>query len=354
MSASGNKWTPVKRPIEVARALAARYGHTLSPVIYTQGVGISGRLRVSALDAGRHDLVPEVVALVEPYVSGAKPMFDDKSAGADLAGVVWANELAERTHDTRHLQVLAQAASRFVPRQTGAPPFPCDPDWRAEDLFFAGTLLGRAYAATGGPEYREILFDFLLSVPTQRADGLFMHARSAPYVWGRGNGFSALGFAEALSYLPEGDPRWKPLQERHREHIAALVKCQADTGMFRQVMDMPASYEELSATCMTGYALARGIRRGWLDAALLPAVQRAWDAASARMGSDGSVRDVCVGTGVQANLQAYLERPTVSGFDDRGGGMALWFATEMEPLMRARPQNPSPGGRRTPTCGGRG
>jgi hypothetical protein len=260
-------------------------------------------------------------------------MFDDKSAGADLAGVVWANELAERTHDPRHTQALVQATSRFKPRHAGVPPFPCDPDWRVEDLFFAGTLLGRAYAATRGPEYRDVLFDFLLSAPTQREDGLFVHARSAPYVWGRGNAFAALGLAEALSYLPERDPRWQALRQRHSEHVAALVMHQADTGMFRQVIDTPASYEELSATCMIGYALARGISRGWLDAALLPAAQRAWDAASRHIGDDGTVRDVCVGTGVQTSLQAYLERPTVSGFDDRGGGMALWLATEMESLL---------------------
>jgi len=37
---------------------------------------------------------------------------------------------------------------------------------------------------------------------------------------------------------------------------------------------------------------------------------------------------------VQENLQAYLDRPAIFGRDDRGGAMALWFAVEMEYLVR--------------------
>jgi hypothetical protein len=34
------------------------------------------------------------------------------------------------------------------------------------------------------------------------------------------------------------------------------------------------------------------------------------------------------------NLRSYLDRPANSGYDDRSGSMALWFAAEMERLSR--------------------
>ena len=38
--------------------------------------------------------------------------------------------------------------------------------------------------------------------------------------------------------------------------------------------------------------------------------------------------DGCASTGIQAMLNEYLD-PVVFGFDDRAGGLALWFALEM-------------------------
>ena len=70
---------------------------------------------------------------------------------------------------------------------------------------------------------------------------------------------------------------------------------------------------------------------GWLDrAAFEPSVRKAWPALLARIGSDGSLIDVCEGTGKQTSRRAYLDRKAILGPDDRGGAMALLVATEME------------------------
>src|SRR5712691_2017351 len=39
-----------RTPLQIARSLAAVYGHTLDPVVYTQGMSISGRLRLARMD----------------------------------------------------------------------------------------------------------------------------------------------------------------------------------------------------------------------------------------------------------------------------------------------------------------
>jgi rhamnogalacturonyl hydrolase YesR len=84
-------------------------------------------------------------------------------------------------------------------------------------------------------------------------------------------------------------------------------------------------------------AMARGVRMGWLDARTFePVLERAWQAVAARVGADGSVRDVCTSTAAGPTLEYYLERPTVDGMDDRGGGLVLLAAVEMVELERAR------------------
>ena len=53
------------------------------------------------------------------------------------------------------------------------------------------------------------------------------------------------------------------------------------------------------------------------------------------MNADGTVKDVCSGTGAGPTKEYYLNRPVVNGADDRGGAMALLAAIEMEMLRRA-------------------
>jgi len=71
-----------RSPLQVAHSLATVYGHTLEPVVYTQGMAISGRLRLSRLDPTYADPVPSIVRLIEPYVSGAVRMFDASASTA--------------------------------------------------------------------------------------------------------------------------------------------------------------------------------------------------------------------------------------------------------------------------------
>jgi rhamnogalacturonyl hydrolase YesR len=84
---------------------------------------------------------------------------------------------------------------------------------------------------------------------------------------------------------------------------------------------------------MIGTAILRGIRQGWLDARRWqPAVDRAWRAISARTSADGTLIDVCEGTGKQNTAADYLKRAAILGRVPRGGAMALLFATEMAGL----------------------
>jgi rhamnogalacturonyl hydrolase YesR len=125
--------------------------------------------------------------------------------------------------------------------------------------------------------------------------------------------------------------------EIYRRHMRAMVRHQSDDGSWRQVVDEPTSYRELTVTAMTVASMARGVRLGWLERAeFMPVIERGWQAVSARVSEDGTVRDVCSGTGAQATKEYYLERPVVNGADDRGGAMVLLAAIEMAELARGR------------------
>ena len=322
-----------RTPIELARFLAGRYGHALDPVNYTQGVGISGRLRLAALDDALPNPTDDIARMIDP-ITADPPAYLADAGGAALAGVVWAARMADYTGDEKYRRLFFYAADRFMARGPGEAPAPCDPDFRVEDMFMTGAMLGRAYRISGDAKYADLLATFLLDGgDVQEANGLFRHARSAPFYWSRGNGFAALGYAEALTYLPGDHPARETLLERHRRHLNALMRVQQTLGTFGELVDLPGAWGELTSTSMVGYALARGLRLGWLpsdDAAGYSAgLMACWRALSERIDENGGVVDGCISTGVMPDTRAYLNRTAVNGHDDRTGSLALWFACEM-------------------------
>ena len=240
----------------------------------------------------------------------------------------------DATGDSRYRDLLLSIADRFRGNDIGLPPPPCDPDYRTEDMFFAGAILGRAFALTGDTSYLNIQTSFLLDADIQLDSGLFKHCRSVPFHWGRGNGFAAMGYAETLTYLPEDHPDRDRLITSHKRHLDVLKDHQTPSGMFSQLLDLPGTYQELTAVCMVGYSVARGLRLGWLDDSYLGFVNSLWNAASERIGPHGEVVDGCTGTGAVNDRRFYIDRAAEYGRDDRTGNLALWFAVEMERLNR--------------------
>ena len=248
--------------------------------------------------------------------------------------MVWADELADATGDARYNGLIIDAADRFQPTGHGGAPMPCDPDFRTEDMFMSGAILGRAFKLTGDIKYADILANLLLDGKIQQGHGLFWHCRSAAYYWGRGNGFAAMGLAESLTYLPEDHAQRPGILAMYGRLMESLRRLQHPSGLLPQVLDFPGSYLEFTATCMMGYAMARGLRLGFLPADFRETADLAWQGVAERTDDLGNIVDGCASTGVQNNVREYLDRPAIFGFDDRSGGMALWFAVEMERLDR--------------------
>ena len=312
-----------------ARILAARYGHRLErPVVYTQGVALTARLELAQIDPDYPNPTDHIANIVAPYTSDSSAVFSDSDGTANYAGINWASELRG---DNGATDLLLSTADRFTSQRPDGMAAPLDPDYRVEDMFFASTVLRRASEVSGDVRYLNIANDFLLNCAANvlQPNGLYWHCESSPYFWGRGNGFAALGYSEALRGA-DTDQTDK-LVANHIKHLRGLAQHQdSDSGMWRQVINQPDTYTESSATCMIGISIASGISSGWLEhAEWQPVVESAWRGVSEGIGPNGEVTRVCVGTGPLASIEEYRIRDSVTGFDDRGGAMALWFAVEM-------------------------
>jgi rhamnogalacturonyl hydrolase YesR len=163
-----------------------------------------------------------------------------------------------------------------------------------------------------------------------RPDGLYRHRPEADVPWGRGNGFAALGLALTLSELPRGGDAYTHALQSYRDLMAALLPLQTRDGLWRNVVNHPGAYAEFSGTAMIGFALQRGLERGWIKGRRFrQAVDRAWLAVNSRSSSKGGFIDVCESTARFTTLQQYLQRAALLGEDARGGAMAMLFATEL-------------------------
>ena len=312
---------------EVSEALASQFGYKLdSPINYIQGVGVSGRIRLAE---HKNQAVPDdVFQLVDPYVDNPSTSFGDTPASASLAGAVWADDLFRITKDPRYKNYLLDLTNRFDLSGSN-PPAPADPKWRTEDMFMLGSTMGRSYALTQEGQYLDILSNFLVKMGTQQISGLYWHDRETPFYWGRGNGFAVLGLAETLTYLPQSHPLYVDIFLMYRKLLNGLLKYQNLSGCYHQVITLPGSYQELTSTCMIGYGIARGIKLGLLDQSYLPTLKSLWNGTKARITETGDVVDGCTGTGALETEQDYIVREALSGYDDRTGSLALWFAVEM-------------------------
>lgn len=111
--------------------------------------------------------------------------------------------------------------------------------------------------------------------------------------WAVGNGWAMAGMARVIALLPEEHPGRARLIARVQQLINATLPHQRADGAFHDVLDAPATFREVNFAQMLAYTIYRGVKDGWLDAALLPHAEKARAAALAEVDAYGLVRNVC-------------------------------------------------------------
>jgi unsaturated rhamnogalacturonyl hydrolase len=103
----------------------------------------------------------------------------------------------------------------------------------------------------------------------------------SPEVWARAMGWYAMALVDVLDWMPANHPQRTALVEALNRTATAVVTYQdKKTGLWWQVMDKggrPGNYTEASASSMFVYALAKGVRLGYLPQGYEAHARRGWE-----------------------------------------------------------------------------
>jgi unsaturated rhamnogalacturonyl hydrolase len=178
----------------------------------------------------------------------------------------------------------------------------------------------------------------------------------SPNVWGRAMGWYAMGVLDALDSFPEGHRNRGDLIAVFQRLAAALIKFQDPrTGLWYQVVDQPGrqgNYLEASASAMFTYALAKGVRKGYLEEKFEDHARKAFNGILKELvtvNEQGLVdlNNVCAVAGLggdpyrDGSYEYYVKEPRRTN-DFKGVGPFLLAAMEIEKLDTRKEKTPPP------------
>lgn len=144
----------------------------------------------------------------------------------------------------------------------------------------------------------------------------------SPHFWGRAMGWYAMALVDVLDFLPAAHRAHDRILTILDRMMTSLMRVQdAATGLWYQVLDRGANggnYTEASASCMFVYALAKGIRQGYLASKYL---------AVALSGYAGIVKHlVDIDDEAQVNLKRICRVAGLGGEQRRDGSYAYYLS----------------------------
>ena len=211
--------------------------------------------------------------------------------------------------------------------------------------------------------YREIANEFVIAAKHtyDPATKLYRHAwdesRSmfwcnpetgqSQHCWGRALGWYCMAAVEVLDFIPEEmSAERQQIIDLLRGICAELPKwADPESGVWYQVLDQPGregNYLEATCSAMFSYTYLKGIRKGYLDASLLPYAKKLYeDVVKAFISTDESghisLEKCCAVGGLggsskrMGDFAYYLSEP-VRPNDSKGVGPFIWASLEMENL----------------------
>lgn len=212
-----------------------------------------------------------------------------------------------------------------------------------DDPYMTVPFLVREWRFSGDTKHLDLAIAQILGTHARVFDaevGLLRHLwdlkTNAPggHFWGRGNGWMVLAHVELLAWMPVDHPRRGEVLTAFVRHMAGMCRHQHSAGGWHQVLTVPTSWIETSATGMITYGLARGVNEGWLDRSFAADARKGWAALQAKVLPDGDLIDVCGSTDT-GDLALYLKRPRLQG-DLHGFGSYLLAGAEIVRLGSAK------------------
>ncbi|MDR1810858.1 MAG: glycoside hydrolase family 88 protein [Prevotella sp.] len=195
-----------------------------------------------------------------------------------------------------------------------------------DDMYMITSVQSQAYAASKDVKYiNRAAYEMTVYLDSiQQPNGLFLHEKTAPFFWARGNGWMAAGMADLLKYLPENNPDRPRIMQEYRKMMATMKSYRNSEGIWNQLINEPDAWPETSGSAMFTYAMITGVKKGWLDAAeYAPVARQAWLSLLTYLNDDGNLREVCIGTNIGFTKEYYMQRPRPVG-DLHGQAALLW------------------------------
>jgi unsaturated rhamnogalacturonyl hydrolase len=103
----------------------------------------------------------------------------------------------------------------------------------------------------------------------------------SPEFWSRSMGWYAMALVDVLDYLPKNHPKRNEIINIFKRLSTALKNYQDPaTGVWFQVTNkgqVPGNFIESSGSCMFVYAMAKGVRLGYLDKQFMDAAKKGFE-----------------------------------------------------------------------------
>ena len=170
----------------------------------------------------------------------------------------------------------------------------------------------------------------------------------SPNFWGRAMGWYAMALVEVLDYFPKDHPQRNSLIAILNRSAAAIEKYQdRKSGLWYEVLDKGGTrgnFVEASASCMFVYALAKGVRLGYLPSSYSKVAQQGYQGiteqfiereANGQVNLKGTVSVAGLGGKPyrDGSYEYYLSEKVVTN-DLKGIGAFLMASSEMEQIAR--------------------
>ena len=110
--------------------------------------------------------------------------------------------------------------------------------------------------------------------------------------------------------------------------MSGVCRYQGANGLWHQLLDKTDSYDEVTGTAMFTFAIARGVKQGWIHKDFIYVAEQGLKGILSKMSAEGDLEAICVGTGIMPSLTYYYNRPTQKN-DPMGEGPVLRALVEM-------------------------
>lgn len=278
-------------------------------------------------------LMPYTGAVGEPTAGSLAYLARAQAAGEGFSSVDM--QIALATAEIYIMEFPSRLPDGTFARPDGWPGVSGDLFLWGDDQFMALSLLCRLARAGAGnaSAYLATSVENALANAhyAQLPSGLFPHGWSYPAgvasccAWGRANGWVAMSLVEVLLALPAASASRPAVLAVLKRLLDGAVAVQSPSdGRWHQVLDVPSTFLETSASAMFLFAMATSVSEGWLPRATYgAAIDLAWAGLTKAVDADGTVSGICAGTPVEPDVAAYESRPT--GYNTSQSGLGAVF-----------------------------